>query len=209
MGEPAAAHPGEMSAADRALLDRHCDLLLKLARRSIDHRLAQGRVLLADPADFAPELGEHRAVFVTLTRSGSLQGCVGTPVAFRPLVVDVAENAAAAAVDDPRFAPLAATEAACVEIEISLLGAPERLHATTEAELLTALVPGRDGLILRAGDRRALFLPKVWEVLPEPADFIAHLYRKAGLRPGRWIEDMVFHRFASTSISERRYDPAD
>ena len=51
----------------------------------------------------------------------------------------------------------------------------------SEADLLAQLRPGVDGLILEDGTMRATFLPDVWESLPEPADFLAQLKKKAGL----------------------------
>ncbi len=50
-----------------------------------------------------PELCELGATFVTLERNDRLLGCVGTLRAHRPLAIDVAEHALAAAFDDPRL----------------------------------------------------------------------------------------------------------
>lgn len=54
----------------------------------------------------------------------------------------------------------------------------------SRTELEEVLRPGKDGLIL--ADRRgrsATFLPQVWDELPNPHDFVAHLLAKAGIRP--------------------------
>ena len=54
----------------------------------------------------------------------------------------------------------------------------------SRTELEEVLRPGKDGLIL--ADRRgrsATFLPQVWDELPNPLDFVAHLLAKAGIRP--------------------------
>jgi AMMECR1 domain-containing protein len=64
-----------------------------------------------------------------------------------------------------------------------VLTPPEPLHERGLAEITAALVPGRDGLVLRDGERRAVFLPVVWETLPEPAAFVAALCRKARIDP--------------------------
>ena len=53
--------------------------------------------------------------------------------------------------------------------------------AASEAELVAALEPDRDGLILGAGRRRALFLPSVWRQVADPREFVRHLMMKAGL----------------------------
>jgi AMMECR1 domain-containing protein len=50
-----------------------------------------------------------------------------------------------------------------------------------EADLLAQIRPGEDGLILECDGKRATFLPQVWESLPDKAQFIGQLLRKAGL----------------------------
>ena len=52
--------------------------------------------------------------------------------------------------------------------------------------LVNTLHPGRDGLLVEAGPYRATFLPSVWDELPQPADFVAALWRKAGMPPLYW-----------------------
>ena len=130
------------------------------------------------------------ASFVTLTSGrapgGALRGCIGSLEARRPLREDVEANAVAAALHDPRFAPLTARELDDTVVEVSVLSAPAALPAADEAELLARLRPGVDGVVLSACGRRATFLPQVWEQLPDPADFLAHLRRKAGLPAGHW-----------------------
>ena len=68
--------------------------------------------------------------------------------------------------------------------DVGIDGAHDSLHPVrSRAELERALHPGRDGLIIedRSGHHRATFLPQVWEDLPEPHRFVAHLLAKAGL----------------------------
>ena len=148
-----------------------------------------------DPAGFAAELRELRASFVTLERCGALRGCIGTIEAHRALVVDVAENAFAAAFSDPRFAPLARHELADLEVRVSLLSPLERLAAVSEAALLAQLRPGIDGLVLRVGATRATFLPAVWEDLPEPTAFLRALLRKAELPESDWPRGAELWRY--------------
>ena len=174
-------------------------VLLPLARGAINARLApagsagpSSPAALADPASPAAPAGPTAewleapgASFVTLTSGrapgGALRGCIGSLVARRPLREDVEANAVAAALHDPRFPPLTARELDDVVVEVSVLSAPAVLPAADEAELLARLRPGVDGVVLSASGRRATFLPQVWEQLPDPADFLARLRRKAGL----------------------------
>ena len=92
-----------------------------------------------------------------------------------------------------RFDPL--------DIEVSVLGGFEPLAARDEADLLRHLRPGHDGLILEFGDARGLFLPGVWSVLPEPADFVAQLKLKAGLERDFWSPRLTLQRFATATVS--------
>ena len=151
--------------------------------------------------EFAPELQAEGAAFVTLKRTGALRGCIGSPRAWRPLIEDVADNAFRAAFRDPRFPPLSPSERAGLEISLSILGPPEEIAFASEEELIAALRPGEDGVILEEGKRRGLFLPAVWESLPEPAEFLRHLKRKAGLPPDHWSDSLRAFRFPAIAIS--------
>lgn len=181
--------------------DRHeRELLLALARQAIAHGLAHGRAPAVDPGDFPPALRENGAAFVTLEIADELRGCIGTLEAYRPLVVDVAHNAFAAAFRDPRFPPLAAREQAQLDIHVSVLSPPSPLPVRDEADLLRQLRPGVDGLILAENSRRATFLPSVWEQLPDARDFLAHLKRKGGWPPGYWSAAMRVERYTTESF---------
>lgn len=135
------------------------------------------------------------ASFVTLTENGQLRGCIGTPEAWRPLKDDVQANAVAAALRDPRFAPLQLHEWPSVRVEVSVLSPLESMECANEAQALAQLRPGVDGLVLACGRHRATFLPQVWEQLPAPAVFLAQLKRKAGLPTHFWSPDLRLQRF--------------
>lgn len=176
--------------------------LLAIARRSVGHGLEFGRPLQAGIADLAGPLGEVGASFVTLTQSGQLRGCVGSVEARRPLAQDVAHSAFGAAFDDPRFPRITGNELHETRFEISVLSAPCEVPGKTEAEVLAALVPGEDGLLLDDGPLRATFLPKVWEMLPEPADFLRELRKKAGLPGDHWSATLRIRRYSAMAFGE-------
>jgi AmmeMemoRadiSam system protein B/AmmeMemoRadiSam system protein A len=180
---------------------RHGETLLDVAKESIDHGLRHHRPLAVPSRDFAPELRANGACFVTLKMGGDLRGCVGSPQAWRPLIDDVAENAFRAAFADSRFAPLTAEEWPHVDFSISVLTAPVPIPCASEAELVRAIRPNVDGVILADEDRRGLFLPAVWQTLPEPAEFVRHLKLKAGLKPDHWSPATRAFRFSALSIS--------
>ncbi|WKJ91668.1 AmmeMemoRadiSam system protein A [Methylomonas montana] len=171
--------------------------LLALARQSIAHGLQTGRPLAIDLDDYPTELCQVRATFVTLERRGQLRGCIGMLEALRPLAEDVAENAFAAAFRDRRFPPLAADELADLDLHISVLSPTEAIGFTSEADLISQLRPGIDGVILQEGGRRGTFLPSVWDDLPEPSEFLKHLKQKAGLPPSYWSDTLQAYRYTT------------
>ncbi|MDO9163895.1 MAG: AmmeMemoRadiSam system protein A [Methylococcaceae bacterium] len=169
--------------------------LLALAKRSIEHGLQTDLPLPINLEDFPPELREKRATFVTLEKHHHLRGCIGMLEAIRPLAEDVAENAFAAAFDDPRFPPLNIHELNDLEIHLSILSASEPMSFNSEQDLLSQLKPGIDGVILQEGQRRGTFLPSVWEQLPEPKQFLRHLKQKAGFSPDYWSDSLQVFRY--------------
>jgi AmmeMemoRadiSam system protein A len=182
-----------LSAEDR-------DELLAVAWDSIRHGLRFGSALSVEANDFTAALRQQRATFVTLHKQQQLRGCIGTLEAYRPLVTDVAANAWAAGFRDPRFAPLTEAELALCTLSISVLSPSEPLAVTSEADLLTKLRPGIDGLILQDGRHRATFLPAVWESLPEPNVFVRQLKLKAGLNAHHWSDSIQVERYTTESF---------
>jgi len=175
--------------------------LLGIARGAIASQLGRG----AAPAiDDEPWLREPAATFVTLMQGADLRGCIGTLEPHRALGEDVHHNARAAAFSDPRFAPVRATEVDDLDVEVSLLTSPTPIRFSAHHELIAQLRPGRDGLILESGIRRATFLPQVWDSLPSPEEFLAHLKSKAGFATSTPSE-----RFAVSRYEVMKWKEAD
>lgn len=182
------------------MLDSRGEILVPIARASISGALGKPHAPVQQ--DF-PWLQEKGASFVTLTQDQKLRGCIGTLEAHRPLLLDVHSNARAAAFQDPRFSPLRVDELEVTEIEVSLLSAAEAIQFGNEQEALAQLRPGIDGIIFQYGHYRSTFLPQVWEQLPDPATFMAHLKHKAGLHPAFWHDAVKLQRYTVTKWKER------
>jgi len=180
--------------------------MLELARRSIRHGLDTGRPCAVELSDYPVHLQQQAASFVTLNLHGRLRGCIGRLEAVTALVADVAHNAFAAAFRDPRFPPLSEAEWPPLDIHISILTSPEPISVASEEELLEALVPGRDGLIIEDRGRQATFLPSVWDSLPEKREFLRQLRLKAGLPPDHWSPQLQIHRYETLSFPAKARD---
>lgn len=173
------------------LTDDEKKILLTLARQSIEAAVHKRNLPRLNLKAYTPALRENGASFVTLTLGGELRGCIGALEAYQPLVQDVCEHAAAAALEDYRFAQVAPGEIPLLEIEISRLSQAQPLDYNHPQELLERLRPGVDGVILRDGARRATFLPQVWEKVPDARDFLTQLCYKMGAPGILWQQKIL------------------
>ncbi|MBX7077711.1 MAG: AmmeMemoRadiSam system protein A [Nannocystaceae bacterium] len=149
----------------------------------------RGAVAEPGPPPDDAALRQPARVFVSWHVQGRLRGCIGTLAAHDALVDAVARYAVESGQHDPRMVPMTVDELVLASVEISVLGAPATLldpggaPVTGVDAIATCLRPHEHGVVLRLGARRAVFLPVVWESLPEPAAFLAALCRKAGIDP--------------------------
>ena len=154
--------------------------LLALARRAVAAHFA-GEPPPRLASDRSEAFGQPRALFVTFRRQGRLRGCIGTLAPEGDLPRMVGKFALRAALEDPRFPPLAPAELPECAIEISVLTAPRPLERPEDVQV------GRDGLIVEADGRSGLLLPQVateWGFDREA--FLAETCRKAGLPYDAW-----------------------
>lgn len=163
-------------------------LLLQLARESIELAVGGKKLPKLNLDSFPQALQANRASFVTLTIQGQLRGCIGALEAYQPLAEDVREHAVAAALQDPRFPPVVKDELNRIKIEVSVLSAPQALQYESSEDLIKKIKPHVDGVILKQGERKATFLPQVWQKIPNPQEFMNHLSYKLIGRENFWRE---------------------
>jgi len=186
----------DSTAPGGRLTDAEREFLLDLARRAVRAAAAGGPppipAALAEESGvaLAPRLLEARGAFVTLTAQDRLRGCIGYIEGIKPLVEAVADNGAAAAVNDPRFNPVESAEVDDLMIEISALTPLHQVSGPAE------IVVGRHGIVLAKAGRRSVFLPQVapeqgWDV----ETTLTQLALKAGLGPDAWRTAAEFHVF--------------
>ena len=170
---------GKPPAAGIALDENKKKLLLSLARQTVAAG-ADGRqpepLLMDDPV-----LNLPAAVFVTLTKGGQLRGCVGTTEPRATLRDAVVSSAFSAAFEDHRFPPVAKEEVAKLHVEISMLSTARPVAG------YEGVVPRQHGVIVSRDGHMGLFLPQVWEQIPDKGAFLSELCeQKAGLPRDCW-----------------------
>ncbi len=171
--------------------------MLGLARETIRRYLTTETLPL--PRGFSARLQRNRGVFVTLKKRGDLRGCIGHITSDVPIARLVGTMAFASAFQDPRFDKVALDEVRELEIEISILSTPKVVPGAAD------IVVGRDGVIISADGRSAVFLP---QVAPEQGwnreQMLDNLCVKAGLPASRWRRgDMRVETFQAEVFGER------
>jgi uncharacterized protein len=174
-------------------------MLARLAVATIAARLAGAPVPADVPA--APALAAIGASFVTLEVARRLRGCIGSVDASRALYLDVIRNAQRA-MRDPRLPPVTPSEWPDLDVKVSVLEGGGSLPAGARAELVEALRPGVDGVILTDGRRRSTFLPAVWAKLADPERFLAALLAKGGWPADGWPTGLVATRYTTTEYRD-------
>jgi len=155
--------------------------LLYLARAALESRFKDEEVEI--PENVKEKYSEDGACFVTLTKNGSLRGCIGSLEARQALYKDVIENAINAGFRDFRFGVLDEDELDDVKIEISVLSKPSKLGKGSE---VFDRINNNMGIILELDGRSATFLPQVWEQISDKVVFLEELAVKAGLGRDDW-----------------------
>lgn len=182
-------------------------IMFKLSVDSINYGFEHNKSMPINPLDYPEELQQERAAFVTLRKQGDLRGCIGSLTASRPLAQEIGGRAFDAAFRDPRFNPLEPFELEALSIDLSLLTRPEPLQYSSEDDLLQQLTCGVDGLVLEWNGYSGTFLPSVWEMLPDKADFLGQLKRKAGLATDFWHDEIEIKRYTTDKYSTDAINP--
>ena len=175
---------------DRRFLDRYLekqeeslkkqreneDAYVRLARRSLETYIRYGQMIPV-PDNLPEEMTTQRAgAFVSIHKHGKLRGCIGTiePVT-RSIAQEIIRNAVSAATQDPRFDPITGEELMWLEINVDVLGKPERISSVRELDVK------RYGVIVSCGSRRGLLLPDL-DGVDTPEQQVEIARQKGGIR---------------------------
>lgn len=161
------------------------EFLLKLSRNVLENYTKDG-VIPKLGMSIPKKLKTMQGCFVTLNKNGNLRGCIGHIIPQKSLYDCVIENTVNAAVNDMRFEPVEEDELGDIEVEVSVLTAPEKLEFSTPDELLEKLVPLRDGVIIKYGSHQSTYLPQVWEKIEDKEEFLSSLCEKGGSHGDCW-----------------------
>jgi len=182
--------------ADQGLNKKEQEILLKIARKTLEEYVKNGNVPNADIKESM--LLEKRGAFVTLTKRSALRGCIGYIQPVAPLYKSVSDMAIAASTRDPRFPPVSQEELKDIHIEISVLSPLKMITDTNEIEV------GKHGLYMTRGNNAGLLLPQVaTEHRWTREEFLRQTCIKAGLPTQAWKDNGTqIYTFTAQIFSE-------
>jgi len=181
--------------------------LVRLARAALETRLGTTDTLDDALRDWPRGRDEEqrRGVFVTLNRTdpaevardGRLRGCIGQPVPTWPLYYGTVQAALDAALRDPRFPAVTASELPRLAVEVTVLSPRREIASYRDIRI------GTHGVVLQKAGRSALFLPQVapeqgWSV----EQMLSALSEKAGLPGDAWREGARLEVFTGQVFEE-------
>ena len=152
------------------------DPYVRLARKSLEAYIRDGKTIPV-PDDLPEELLKTRAgAFVSIHKHGKLRGCIGTiaPTAEN-VAKEIIRNAISASTQDPRFDPITEEELKWLEINVDVLGKPEKIASMDELDV------ERYGVIVSCGYKRGLLLPDL-DGVDTPEQQVSIAMQKGGIR---------------------------
>jgi uncharacterized protein len=172
-------------------------ILLGSARKSIQSLFEKTEIEKPDFTKY-PVFETKAGAFVTLTKNGSLRGCIGYIISDQNLFDTVCDAAVNAAESDPRFPSVKESELNYISIEISVLSPPFPLSGYDEIEI------GVHGLILEEKGRRGLLLPQVpVEHHLNKEQYLDAICQKTGFPAGYWrTKQLQLSGFTATVFNE-------
>ena len=182
-----------------SLSDQEKSELLALARKSVEY-VVQEKYAYEPPANASATLNQEHGAFTTLKKSGVLRGCIGYTSAEKPLYITVRDTATLAAMRDPRFSPVTASELPSLQYEISVMSPLRRVTDIQQIKV------GQHGLLMKNGDSEGILLPQVpveqgWD----RNTFLEQTCAKAGMRSGCWRdEDTDIFSFTAVVFGEHK-----
>jgi len=163
---------------------------VRLARASAVEYIKYGKRLKV-PEDIAYGLpdeayGMRAGVFVSVHKSGSLRGCIGTISPVQKCIAEeIISNAISAVSRDPRFDRVREDELDLLEISVDVLGKPEDIKGKEQLDVK------KYGVIVSCGFKRGLLLPDL-EGVDTVEDQIRIAMQKGGISPE---DDYTLQRF--------------
>lgn len=178
----------------------HEEEIKTIAKEALTQAVFEGKKYKPSRKDYKDSIFDKGAVYITLKKQGQKRAWSGSVLATQSLAKNISENIYVAAKEDKRFENIKPQEMQDITITISLLSGFEEIKYKNEQDLLEKLVPEKDGIVIRSGNRQAVFLPSEWKEFPDKQRFLNELKLKAGMSPIYWSNKIKVYRFYTVEI---------
>lgn len=171
-------------AISYALDSAEKNTLVAISRSTLETYLRSGTLAEVDKSQLTWTLRQPAGVFVSLHMGGRLRGDNGNLLPDKPLYLLVQEMTLAAALNDPRFAPVEASELKYISIELAVLTPLQKISSVDEFQL------GKHGIYMSKGGKSGTLLPQMAQSNTwSKEEFLGHCARdRAGLAYEGWKE---------------------
>lgn len=176
--------------------------LMQIAKEALKYAIIEHKNFKPERKKYPDVLFNRGAVFVNLYKQGKKCGSSGSMLPSQAVAFAVSYNTYSAAIEDKDFPPLQQEDLSKITIKLNLLTGYERIAYKNEADLLTKLRVGSDGLVIRDGNRQGIFLPEEWKNYTTPQEFLNNLKIKTGMSPAYWSNKIKVYRFKAVEISK-------
>ncbi|MBO7639097.1 MAG: AmmeMemoRadiSam system protein A [Treponema sp.] len=173
-----------LTAVENALEEKKekSDFYVKLARASAEYFVKNRKVM--DVPDWVPDelLNAKAGAFVSIHKFGALRGCIGTILSTKNnLAEEIIYNAVSAVSEDYRFEPVEESELKWLDINVDVLGEPEKIQSQDQLDVK------KYGVIVQSGFKRGLLLPDL-DGVDTVEQQVSIAMRKGGISPGSKID---------------------
>ena len=158
------------------------DAYVKLARASAEYFVKNRKIM--DVPDWVPDelLNSKAGAFVSIHKFGALRGCIGTILSTKSnLAQEIIYNAVSAVSEDYRFDPVEESELKWLDINVDVLGEPEKIKSQDQLDVK------KYGVIVQSGSKRGLLLPDL-DGVDTVEQQVSIAMRKGGISPGSKID---------------------
>ena len=163
-------------------LKKNESVYVNLARQTVERYVSTGKRITIPEGLPEEALSKRAGTFVSLKKFGQLRGCIGTisPTAGN-IAEEIIQNAISAAVRDPRFPPVTASELKDLVYSVDVLGDTENIGSPDQLDVK------KYGVIVSSGHKRGLLLPNL-DGIDTVEEQISIAMQKASIKKGEKIQ---------------------
>ncbi|MBQ8677085.1 MAG: AmmeMemoRadiSam system protein B [Alphaproteobacteria bacterium] len=122
----------------------------------------------------------------------------GSLVGLKAIAADISDNIYRLLMENEALKTKGGLDA----ISIELLTDLEEVEYDSLDDLLAQIIPHKDGVVIRSGEREGMLPPASWKNYKTKEEFLTNLKIKAGLSPTYWSDDVKIFRFRTVEVKQ-------